>query len=53
MRIYWPKPGALDGNWQKPPLEKGELNFVKCPLLALFGHSNCSDECPLLGVKRK
>lgn len=22
MRIYWPKPGALDGNWQKPPLEK-------------------------------
>ena len=21
-RIYWPKPGALDGNWQKPPLEK-------------------------------
>jgi hypothetical protein len=21
-RIYWPKPGAHDGNWQKPPLEK-------------------------------
>jgi hypothetical protein len=22
MRIYWPTPGALDGNWQEPPLEK-------------------------------
>jgi len=22
MRIYWPKPGALDCNWQKLPLEK-------------------------------
>jgi hypothetical protein len=26
MRIYWPKPGALDGNWQKPPLE-GRIEF--------------------------
>jgi hypothetical protein len=24
----------------------------QCPLLALFGHSNCTDECPLSGVKR-
>jgi hypothetical protein len=22
MRIYWPKPGVLDGKWQKPPLKK-------------------------------
>jgi len=22
MRIYWPKPGALDCNWQKLSLEK-------------------------------
>ena len=36
MRIYWPKPGALDGNWQKPAAGKGELSFVKCPLLMLW-----------------
>jgi hypothetical protein len=23
-----------------------------CLLMALFRHSNCTDECPLLGVKR-
>jgi hypothetical protein len=22
MRIYWPKPEALDGSWKKPPLER-------------------------------
>jgi hypothetical protein len=25
---------------------------VKRPLLALFGHSKCTDECPLSGIKR-
>jgi hypothetical protein len=24
----------------------------QCPLLALLGHPNCTDECPLSGVKR-
>jgi hypothetical protein len=24
----------------------------ECPLLALFGHPTCTDECPLSGVKR-
>ena len=24
----------------------------QCPLLALFGHPICTDECPLSGVKR-
>jgi hypothetical protein len=24
----------------------------QCPLLALNGHAQCADECPLLGVKR-
>lgn len=22
LRIYWPKPEALDGRWQQPPLER-------------------------------
>jgi hypothetical protein len=22
MRLYWPKPGALDGTWKQPPLTK-------------------------------
>jgi hypothetical protein len=24
MRLYWPKPEALEGNWTQPPLEKTE-----------------------------
>jgi hypothetical protein len=24
MRIYWPKPEALDGTWQQPPLRRAE-----------------------------
>jgi hypothetical protein len=24
MRLYWPKPAALDGDWKAPPLEKVE-----------------------------
>lgn len=24
MRLYWPKPAALDGTWQKPPLERAQ-----------------------------
>ena len=24
----------------------------ECLLMALFGHATCTDECPLLGVKR-
>jgi hypothetical protein len=31
---------------------KGELSFVKCPLLAQSRHAQCADECPLLGAKR-
>ena len=22
MRLYWPKPRALDGKWKQPPLER-------------------------------
>jgi hypothetical protein len=22
MRLYWPKPAALDGQWKQPPLQK-------------------------------
>ena len=25
---------------------------TRCPLMALFGHQTCTDECPLLEVKR-
>jgi hypothetical protein len=28
------------------------LLFIKRPLMALFGHPTCTDECPLSGVKR-
>ena len=21
MRLYWPKPAAIDGSWKKPPME--------------------------------
>ena len=23
MRLYWPKPAALDGKWKAPPLQQG------------------------------
>ena len=26
--------------------------ICQCPLVAIFGHCKCTDECPLLGVKR-
>ena len=28
------------------------MYFTGCPLLALFGHPTCTDECPLSKVKR-
>ena len=24
MRLYWPKPEALDGTWKLPPLTRGQ-----------------------------
>jgi hypothetical protein len=24
MRVYWPKPEALDGTWKQPPLQRAE-----------------------------
>jgi hypothetical protein len=24
MRLYWPKPEALDGTWKQPPLRRAE-----------------------------
>jgi hypothetical protein len=23
MRLYWPKPEALDGKWKQPPMQRG------------------------------
>jgi hypothetical protein len=37
LRIYWPKPEALSGEWKQPPIAAGELNAgARCDMKIKF-----------------